>query len=412
MFEILVFFMSNLAQFNTLRNDNVVINCLVHLQEKQHGAKLHNQKEQTHEHSIYRTTDSILYTVSRNDDRLSEKVNPSLESIMYQPNRTVIGKSVVYTVDIPISQLKQPIKSKAIESVKKSSKSKSARYISSVNVSIENIGEEESVHSSDSFVRIKSVTPVKYKKVTRDDLELDPYTNDLDLEDEGYEVVNSDMCEGNRFNGDGVDGLSTERTEKSEDRVGLDVSVVKTKEEILSRRRSKEALVAVKSQTADWLLKNDGQSWVCSSGRPNWASTPNLKHKKNYIDDDLKKRRFKKDAGHSFDLLLGEDTENEQSDKLSSDMEKQSQNTVLSQHSLEGNYHILGSLPINRPHLRHLQGDSACSSMDESVDMSRASLIGSSCGVSEDHLNYLRLARLVNGPSPIMVSSLFYKTVT
>lgn len=371
-------------------------------QSKSHDQK-HSERskdqlfaQQNSGHDADNLLKSKLFNVSRNSGLLTS--SPSLDSISYQANKSVIGRAIVYTVDIPISELRQPIKSKHTDKVRKLTNDKTTRFISSVNVSIENIGDEESVHSSESNVRIKAITPVKYKKVTYDDL--DPETDDLDKEVEGH--GDSGVCKSqSNDNIDGAKHLLSDKDNKS----GF---VYKTKEEIITRRRSKEALVAAKSQTADWLLNNGGQSLAFSTGRPNWASTPNLKNKKNYDEEAVKKTRFKKEAGHSFDLLLGEDTENEQSDNISSDVEKQSQNTVLSRHSVDGDYKEYLTVPSKKPHLRHLQGDSACSSMDDSVDMSKTSLIGSSCGIPEEQLNYLRLARLVNGPSPIMVSHMTF----
>lgn len=335
-----------------------------------------------------------LFNVSRHEENSGkENGNPSLESISYQQNQAVVGRSVVYTVDIPLAQLQQPIKMKEVES--KPPGAKSARYISLVNVSIEQIGEEESVRSSESSIRIKSVGPVRYRKVTAHG------EGDRDAQNERDVIIENIVPELNSASLE-----STQKARKSEKdtgtEIGVDGHVHKAKEEIVIRRKSKEALIAAKSQTADWLLNNDPRA--VNIGRPNWASTPNLKNKKNYEQGEVKKRRFKKEAGHSFDLLLGEETENDTADHISSDMDKQSQRTVLSQYSGDGEYRDYRLSPHRRPHLQHLQGDSACSSMDESVDNSRVSMIGSSCGIPEDHLNYLRLARLVNGPSPIMVS--------
>lgn len=324
-----------------------------------------------------------------------ENDNPSLESISYQQNQAVVGRSIVYTVDIPLAQLQKPIKMKEVES--KPTGAKSSRYISSVNVSIEHIGEEESVKSSESSIRIKSVGPVRYRKLTSHDIG----EGDRDAQNEGDVIIENILPE---LNSAFLE--STQKARKSEKDTGTEIDVdghvLKAKEDIVIRRKSKEALIAAKSQTADWLLNNDPRA--VNTGRPNWASTPNLKNKKNYEQGEVKKRRFKKEAGRSFDLLLGEETENDTADHISSDMDEQSQSTVLSQYSVDGKYPDYQLSPHRRPHLRHLQGDSACSSMDESIDNSRTSLIGSSCGILEDHLNYLRLARLVNGPSPIMVS--------
>jgi len=363
---------------------------------------------------------------------------PSLNSIIYKCETDSHTKAVTFTLDIPLeveekfepirdpltiqnSQLEfsnvQPITGavtnslnqsdgseknrQARDTTQKSKDRKHSRYVSELKLDIETDNETASVRSSESSVRIKAVSPVVYRRV-------DDSPDDVD--------VNQSTLPDCRLD------LSFLRNQNIENGKQLEINqnVKTTKESILQRNKSKEALAAARSQTADWLLSQKlGHGAILSNSNSSpWGSTPDLKIRSQFTPPNKSRHnRIRKESNHSFDVLLHEDDAESHEKQIPG-------SSYMEQRSFDSGSPITGyekfestncntsyksppkenTISTNqRPALKYIHGSSACSSLDESIESSRPSLVGSSAGVSEDYVNYLRLARLVNGPSPLMV---------
>lgn len=311
---------------------------------------------------------------------MDKENTPALSSIRYSQDGKKPDKSVVYTLTVPVVTDK-------VEPV-----SQPSRYVSSVSFKLEPKSSDGETYNQGQSSKVTQAGERKFQVKS----DLDISQND---ENKNFEHQKSVALDQNQnYSDGGHDGLQHDFTGN--------VSSSRVKEEILEKKRAKEALIAARSHTADWLLNSEKHLQTGTGpssflpykiGRPAWVSTPDLKVKRNAAHYDNSSRRIKKEGNHSFDLLLQEELE-------TNDEHSFNRNQFETGHSvddLDSRQHLTDF--DGRPHLADLRGDSACSSMDESVDISRPSLIGDSFGMPEDHLNYLRLARLVNGPSLIMV---------
>lgn len=366
--------------------------------------------------------------VSKNSssDLNKENNDPRLQSINFFPIEKASEKSLVYTVNVPLSPVIENDTPKCSERF---------RYVSTLSVKFGDSSEEGS-HKQSSIPKVMKVGPLTFKRVRSvDDIDLDPeeierdasrsdngvfYTSDAwkshNHSADSKEIVNAD----NNF----PDGRTFNRSNHSEN----GKKSLRDKEKVLEKKRAKDALISAKSHTADWLLRQYGSQNISQTGsrsdggvnsqfklgRPAWASTPNLKAKRNLKKDDMgRSRRIMPQSQSSFDLLSDETSAcSEQTTET--DIYRNQQNFSRSMEHFDQAHidesdlkHDLDELE-SRQRLAELQGDSNFSSLDESVDVSRPSLIGSSTGLPEDQINYIRLARLVNGPSLIAVSSRFF----
>ncbi|XP_052234698.1 uncharacterized protein LOC127847111 isoform X3 [Dreissena polymorpha] len=326
---------------------------------------------------------SKLVSVSRKFRNIVEQdyednSNPALRTIAYTAETETGNKSVLYTVDLPLIPL--PCQQLAKNSLQ--DQSRQPRYVSSLNLETELLDDDESEKSSESRVRVKPVGPAVF--LTLHDLK----NNQSHLSDENdFENCDNNLSAGEwRKEGLGIHDVNNETANDSQQTFQRERDVMQSKQSILQRKLSKQSMVASKTQTADWLLNNESKRKAFKMGRPNWASTPNLKPKGDARVTGVWKRHFQMEESMSLDI-----PPEESGDELS---------LKLRQHSLDFDHeNILGNA---KPHLKHLRGDSACASLDESMYSSKSSMLGSYQGVSDEYLNYLRLARLVNGPSPIM----------
>ncbi|XP_053385662.1 uncharacterized protein LOC123538351 [Mercenaria mercenaria] len=337
---------------------------------------------------------------------------PALSSISYSPNNEIQDKSLVYTLTVPVETV--PTENKRKEH------STNSRYISAISVNVE----RKSSGNNKKPVRSSKVTQVGHVTFQKVKSKSDRDIDKLDLKDEAEDTENVlqtaaasnlDVNENLKYS---ILSKENQPISQSTPNVCKDskhdftrsASPCRAKEIVLEKKRAKEALIAANSHTADWLLDSERHLEAAESsrssrvspfrmGRPIWASTPDLKFKRSvtqYGDDSS--RHIKMEGNHSFDLLLDEEPGTRSGQKLlgshiaPAHSTEQLEELGSRQHLTEAG----GKVPLG-----DLKGDSACSSMDESVEISRPSLIGSSFGIPEDHLNYLRLARLVNGPSLI-----------
>ena len=366
---------------------------------------------------------------------------PSLNSIIYKCETDSHTKAVTFTLDIPleVEEKFEPIRDpltiqnsqsedsnvqpitgavtnsfsqsngseknrQARDTAQRSKDRKHSRYVSELKLDIETDNETASVRSSESSVRIKAVSPVVYRRV-------DDSPDDVDVNQSSLPDCRLDLS-----------FLKNQNIEMSENGKQLEINqnVKNTKESILQRNKSKEALAAARSQTADWLLSQKlGHGAILSNSNSSpWGSTPDLKIRSQFTPPNKSRHnRIRKENNHSFDVLLHEDDAESHEKQIAS-------SSYMEQRSFDNGSPITGyekfeSTNCNtsyksppkeniistnqRPALKYIHGSSASSSLDESMESSRPSLVGSSAGVSEDYVNYLRLARLVNGPSPLMV---------
>lgn len=305
---------------------------------------------------------------------------PALSSIRYSQDSKKPDKSLVYTLTVPVVTDK-------VEPV-----SQPSRYVSSVSFNLEPKSSDGEKYNKGQSSEVAHAGEIKFQVGSDGDIS----RND---ENKNFGHQKSVALDQNQnYSDGGHDSCPHDHTGN--------VPSKRVKEEILEKKRAKEALIAARSHTADWLLNSEKhlQAGTRASsfspfkvGRPVWVSTPDLKAKRNAAHYDSSSRHMKKEGNHSFDLLLQEELETSDEHFFSGNQFE----IGHSDHDLDSRQHLTDF--DGRPHLADLRGDSACSSMDESVDISRPSLIGDSFGMPEDHLNYLRLARLVNGPSLIMV---------
>lgn len=322
-----------------------------------------------------------LYVCKRNvlchseDD---DSTNPSLSTITYSKTEQVMDKSLVFTVNVPIETVSDTESSVSRTSGK-------SRFVSQVCLNVEAASKDKHYELSKdkSVSKITRVGEVTYMKVVP--------TGDLD-DDLGHDF---DFDTENSEKNDNIgitDNVNTWRSGKGHSG-NHDVHAPPTsmKNKIRQKIRVKENLVAAGNNPADWLLESNKYFTKNHStynvGRPVWASTPNLKCKRISSAENGVGNRIKREGNHSFDLLLDEESGSSYENSLNS--KSQSRN----QHSLDQF--------DSRQHFQESRDQSEYSSIDESLD--QQSLIGSSCGIPDDHLNYLRLARLVNGPSLMMV---------
>ncbi|XP_060566792.1 uncharacterized protein LOC132725635 isoform X2 [Ruditapes philippinarum] len=346
-----------------------------------------------------------VYVCKKNAFDDEDKENkPELSSINYTPTAEIQDKSLVYTLSVPIETV--AIKKNKVED------DQASRYVSTISVNVERKSSDNNNQKHVPSSKVTQVGHVSFHKVkSKSELDIDK----SDLKFDAKDTDDISLSSAPKLVGVSVKQSITHGTEvvtnNSEHDLCRSASPCRAKEIVIEKKRAKERLVAANSHTANWLLsseqhlKADDQSKNSKIspfkiGRPVWASTPNLKVKRNFthLDEDENSRRIKMEGNHSFDLLLDEEM-------CTRDGQKLNGNHIPSSNSAE-ELEEFGSRQTfvgitGKPHLYDLKGDSACSSMDESVEIARPSMLGSGCTMPEDHLNYVRLARLVNGPSLI-----------
>ncbi|WAR11058.1 hypothetical protein MAR_036134 [Mya arenaria] len=317
------------------------------------------------------------------DDK--ENINPSLESITYSCKTAANDKAVTFTVDIPLSPQQQPITS--ADTVSQSQSRRHPRYVSALKLDMELLGDNVSVKSSDSSVRIKPAGPVTFTKLGSSG------NNELDIEGTGCENLNERNDHWPTKQDLLLDLSFTQSKDNnvSDFKASPDQSdfVTKQKENIIQRKKSKEALVAAKNQTADWLLNTGHGDLSRNQARNAWGSTPDLKPKMPFsFQNNPRMSRLKHEGQHSFDILLDRNGQPESTLGRSSPLIQQ--RSVDSEHPISpqkskptyqnesfSSLQSSAESTNKKPFLKNLDV-SACSSMDESVNSSRPSLIGSS----------------------------------
>ena len=190
---------------------------------------------------------------------------------------------------------------------------------------------------------------------------------------------------------------------------------VSLKHRLNHEKKSKEVLASAKRQMVDWLLSNqrlNTEMQHSESSRqyahPLSMSTPSLKVKQPSSKHLLSNRNSLE--RHSFDSrelltdtrlpVLGGHNKYERKSFDSEDLLTGAESrgsTMSSRDSLH--YKPQGRIPED-----FLCDDSVVSGEECGGGQKRVSLIESSLGMAEEHLEYLKLARLVNGPSNLAVS--------
>lgn len=353
-------------------------------------------------------------------ENVVKHINPSLSSISYSPAQE---KSVLYTITVPIEY-----EAKAKQHTQPP---QPPRYVSTICVSLEQKSKDSNEQKQVKCPKVTQVGQATFQKINGesdidtehsiilpdrlDNQLMKENTNSDDSNNSSFFQKQKISAPSTKNDADLNSSPNVDRVIRNNDHdfARLVASPCRLKEDVLVKKRAKEALVATNSHTADWLLNTEkhletgsrmSHSMVSSSrrGRPIWASTPNLKFKRsltNYEDRDG--RRIKRDGNHSFDVLLDEEP-------ATSNYQNSSGNQLAQAYSvdeLDSRRHVADLQMDSRRHLAEVRGDSVCSSVDVSLNASQHSLIGSSCCVQDDHLNYMRLARLVNGPSLMTVIS-------
>ena len=369
---------------------------------------------------------------------------PSLDSISYTRNSDKSeNKSLVYTISVPY-------KVDGSRSLTQRQRIRSKRnYVSTMKVDV-------TVKPGNSEAETQNVFtakgPVDYREIKYDldPNQVDPLINtssgenlqdrpilDLsgltDIQESSAKVEFGEIFSEERkvqygklgqFPSNGGDNLllgNRERSQYYENGLAL-------KQKLFKKKKSKETLASAKSQMVDWLLSNQRQTTGSEDkllsakyDHPLSMSTPSLKIKK-CSDRQLlnNQRSFER---HSFDNPETLNDESPIGDRALKNQRNYDRNSFDSQDVLSANnsqsqsraspvsglepFHYKSDIHKQIGHLpgalKH--GDSLLS-VDESVGMQkRLSLTGSSLGIPEEELGYLKLAKLVNGPTNLTVSS-------
>ena len=370
----------------------------------------------------------------------SEADRPALESISYTINRDQTqDKSLVYTIDIPYDL--------AASRSRTQRRRKLRKYVSTMSVDI-TVKPGKSQTGYQSVFTAKG--PVDYREIKVD---LDPDQEDPridnsvilhekhmqelagleDIHKQSAKVGDSAILPQNYRELQGTNRrLPSNRSDQlllgNRERSKYNENDLALKQKVKDKHKSKETLASAKSQMVDWLLSNQRQKDANENtlspskyGHPLSMSTPSLKIKR-CSDKQLLKNQssFERRSFDSREILNGENSVGEHrrnyhrnynghsfdsADILNPDiLQTQSKGSPASSlESFHNKSNLHTQIYLLPSVLKH--GDSALSE-DESVGVGynkRVSLSGSSVGLPEEELGYLKLARLVNGPATIMV---------
>ena len=202
------------------------------------------------------------------------------------------------------------------------------------------------------------------------------------------------------------------------------------KQRIGREKKSRESLLSAKPQMMNWLLSNQRQNSgvknkfgsIKQNGHHLSVSTPSLKVKQCSTRQLLHNQRsFERHSLDAEEILNDEHSKKEHTfgarrynrnsldsqDILSGDTSRsQSRGSPVSSQEL---FQFKSGVHLQKG-LGDMKYEDSLLSGDESVGVQgvqkRSSLVESSLGMQEEHLEYLKLARLVNGPSNLMVNNL------
>ena len=363
----------------------------------------------------------------------TENVNPALQSITYIPSEQAQSdKSVVYSISVPmVTKIPRP---EPIGQV---------RYVSSVKFDIDS--ESSADNDSVKSCKIKQAGPVLHQKIITDlDIVEGQNIQNVGTDDTNLCRTNLDIVNNEELETKGATSrlpnlskgkftyltheLLTNNNDSSEEQRQLktnNCSLESVKHRILTKRRSKEALIAANSQTADWLLSNGKQVDAVGKqqhffktglqggiGRPIWASTPDLNAR--FLENEKNvKISQSRHIGKSLDIDL-DDELNENRFAIQMSQQSFSKQTsldesasVCQQPSNLQNYNKQSTpmMQDGRHFAQEMRQSYLPSTIDKGVPADGISNIGSSTGMPEEQVQYMKLAKLVNGPSLIVVSS-------
>lgn len=361
---------------------------------------------------------SISNKLSANDTDV-----PSLTSVAYTAtNSKPEKKSLVYTVSVPY----KGESSRSLSDLRLGSQGQRVvpkrTFLSTINVDVTVKGEKNGIEKQNVFT---SKGPVDYR-------ELDPCSKDLlSGTSEFSRTTDKHMSFDDLSNLKGFQKQSAGFVNNVPDRHSDDLLLsnrsrshlvengIALKHRLRHAKKSKEVLASAKQQMVDWLLSNQ-QEKMGLKGSPEFMkqyehplsmSTPSLKFKQPQSRQLLNNQKsFERHSLDSREQL------NEDRDYVFTGQNKLAKSGLDSEETLHGDNsgshyrqsHISSqNLFHYKPQRRDLEDfrcDDSVVSTDESVGVQKqSSLIGSSIGIAEEHLEYLKLARLVNGPSNLAV---------
>ena len=349
---------------------------------------------------------------------------PSLTSISYRTTDSEPdNKSLVYTLSVPY----KGESSRSLSDLRSRSGHQGHRrlpkrkFVSTMNI---NVTTKNSQDGTNKYSVFSSEGQTKFHELN--DLEpLDAYSYDTDFgrtNDSHSRIQNlSDLntyprqSAKNRHDDD-IDLLPSNRARSNFAQNGVTL-----KQRLNYEKKSKKVLASAKRQMVDWLLSNQRLNTESQHSEPlgQFAhplsmSTPSLKMKQTHNKHLLSSRnslerhsidsrelrsdvpqsvlierdKYERKSFDSEDLL--NDAELRDADSRASAMSSRDSENKNPQGQIHEDFHC----------------DSSITSGDEYGGVqNRGSLIESSLGMVEEHLEYLKLARLVNGPSNLTVST-------
>lgn len=370
---------------------------------------------------------------------LSQKDNdlPSLTSILYTTrNNNSKNKSLVYTVGIPY----RTDHSSSLSDLRSVSDLQ-RKYISSMKVDVAVKDQKDGKEKKNIFT---TVGPVEYQEIDHDleHAQLDPLGNTSNLvsiENKKSSIPgllhfndiqkNAEFTEMSAGKGQSQYHQSHVQVPHKHEHVlpgdrGMSAYIgngLALKQKLRKGNKSKESLASAKRQMVDWLLSNQRQNIKIKSrfgatkiySHPLSMSTPSLKAKwcsdrqlvnnqrsferhsldsEEILTSEISRKKYRKCARNSFDsqeILSGDTSCSQSRASLASSQELFPYKSALDSHQkhLSHNWRHEGSL---------------LSEDEDFGEVKRSSLIDSSLGVLEDHLDYLKLARLISGPTNLM----------
>ena len=345
---------------------------------------------------------------------------PSLTSITYRTTDSEPdNKSLVYTISVPYKGKS----SRSLSDLSSRSAGQGQRilpkrkFVSTMNV---DITVQNSKNGAKNYNAFSCKGPTNYQELDLDPC--DPLSCDSEFgRTKDNHMTFHELSDLNNFqkqsaknrhevlhtyDGD-LDLLHSNRSDFTQNGASL-------RHKLYHEKKSKEALASAKRQMVDWLLSNQR----LNSEMQNSESAKQYGHQLSMSTPSLKVKQFS-----NKHLLSNQDCLERRSFD-SQELLKEGRQSVLGRHSKYvrksfDSQDILNADSRDSPMSSHeffhykpqghfpedFRCDDSVVSGEECVGpQKRVSLIESSLGTSEDHLEYLKLARLVNGPSNLMVS--------
>ena len=350
---------------------------------------------------------------------------PSLTSISYRtPDNDPDNKSLVYTLSVPY----KGESSKSLSDLRSRSRSGHAgqrklpkrKFVSTMSINVTTKNDQNGTEKHNVF---SCKGPTKYQELDLEPCDPVSYdtefgrTKDSHMRFQDLSNLNnySKQSAENKHEMKGTYENDLDLLPSSGSRSNFAQNGVSLKHRHNHEKKSKEVLASAKRQMVDWLLSNqrlNTEMQHSESSRqyahPLSMSTPSLKVKQPSSKHLLSNRNSLE--RHSFDSrellrdtrqpVLGGHNKYERKSFYSEDLLNGAESrgsTLSSRDSLH--YKPQGHVPEDF----HCD-DSVVSGEECGGGQKRVSLIESSLGMAEEHLEYLKLARLVNGPSNLAVS--------